>query len=127
MDYSKKALERFKDPKFAKEIPDADGIGQEGNMKCGDVMKIFIKVDKGKISDIGFQTYGCVAAIGTTDMLCELALGKTLDEAEKITAMQVINDLGGVLQVKYHCSMMGRKALKLAIEQARKKQGKGSA
>jgi nitrogen fixation NifU-like protein len=121
MDYSDKALERFKDPKHAGELPDADGAGQEGNMKCGDVMRIFIKVKGNRISDITFQTYGCVAAISTTDMLCELAKGKTLDEAEKITAREVIDKLGGVPQVKYHCSMMGRLALKRAIEDARKK------
>jgi len=124
MDYSNKALSRFKDPKHAGELPDADGIGQEGNMKCGDVMKIFLKVKGGKISDISFQTYGCVAAISTTDMLCELAKGKTLEEAEKITAREVIDELGGVPQVKYHCSMMGRLALKRAIEAARKKAAK---
>lgn len=121
MEYSKTALERFKNPLFSGEMPDADGIGQEGNFKCGDVMKVFVKVKEGKISDISFQTYGCVAAIGTTDMLCEMAKGKTLEEAEKITANQVIEALGGVPQVKYHCSMMGRLALKRAIDEARKK------
>lgn len=123
MDYSQQALSRFKDPKHAREMEGADGIGQEGNMKCGDVMKVFIKVKGGRIEDISFQTYGCVAAISTTDMLCELAKGKTLEEAEKITAQEVIAGLGGVPQVKFHCSMMGRAALKRAIDDARKKAG----
>ena len=121
MDYSKKALERFRNPKNAGEMEAADGVGQEGNMKCGDVLKVYLKVKDGRIADAKFLTYGCVAAIASTDTLCELVKGKTLEEAEKVTAMEVIDDLGGVPQVKYHCSMMGRAALKKAIEECRKK------
>ena len=88
--YTKELMERFRNPKFMKEIVGADGIGKEGNPKCGDVMKVYIKVEKGKITDIGFQTFGCPAAIAASDALCELALGKTLAEAGKITGKDIV-------------------------------------
>ena len=87
MMYSKKILNRFQKPKFAGELKDADGVGQVGNMKCGDIMKVFIKVekkgDKEYIKDIKFLTYGCVAAIASSDYLCQIAKGKTLEDAKK--------------------------------------------
>ena len=93
-----------------------DAVGQEGNMRCGDVMKIFLKVEEDKIIDIKFQTYGCVAAIAASDAMCELAKGKTLTEAKKITYEDIIKKMGGeVPQIKVHCSVLGTQALENAI------------
>lgn len=114
--YSKKVIERFKNPTFSGEMKDADAAGEEGNMKCGDVMKIYLKVKNGKIDDIKFQTYGCVAAIVASDMLCELAKGKTLEDAEKINAKDILTKTGEIPQIKHHCSVLGALALKNAIK-----------
>ncbi|MFH0927393.1 MAG: iron-sulfur cluster assembly scaffold protein, partial [Candidatus Micrarchaeota archaeon] len=81
--YTEKILSRFKEPKFAGNIEDADAVGEVGNVQCGDIMRICIKVKDSKISEIKFETYGCVAAIVSSDYLCEIALGKTLEEAKK--------------------------------------------
>ena len=119
--YSKKTIDHFKKPKFAGEIKNADAVGQVGNIKCGDVMKIFLKVKDGVIKDIKFQTYGCIAAIASTDVICELAKGKTLEEAEKITYKDILKELGDLPMIKYHCSVLGTQALKKAIENYKKK------
>jgi nitrogen fixation NifU-like protein len=120
--YSKKILERFQKPKFAGKIEDADAVGRVGNLKCGDIMEIFIKVKDNKIKDIKFLTYGCVAAVASSDVLCELAKGKTLGQALKITSKDVIKALGGeVPLIKIHCSVLAQDALKKAIENYRKK------
>lgn len=122
--YSKKTIEHFKNPKFAGEMKNPDGVGEVGNIKCGDVMKMFLKVEKGVIKDIKFQTYGCMAAIAASDMMCQLAKGKTLDEASKITFKDIIKELGDLPLVKYHCSVLGTQALKKAIEDYKEKAGK---
>jgi len=119
--YGDEILKRFKDPQFVGELPDADGIGEEGNFKCGDIMKIYLKVKDNTITDIRFQTYGCVAAIASTDMLCELAKGMTLEEAEQLKPMDVVKSLGDVPPIKVHCSVIGDKELKLAIKDYREK------
>lgn len=121
MEYSKKVMEHFKNPMNAGEIKDADGIGEVGNPTCGDVMKITIKVEGGKIKDIKFKTFGCVAAISSSDMLCELAKGKTLEEAEKITRKDVSSSLDGLPAIKEHCSNLAADALKKAIDDYGKK------
>ena len=118
--YSKKTIDHFKKPKFAGEMKNADAVGQVGNVKCGDVMKIFLKVKDDVIKDIKFQTYGCIAAIASTDVICELAKGKTLEEAEKITYKDITNALGDLPMIKIHCSVLGTQALKKAIENYRK-------
>ena len=82
--YSKKVLKHFQNPKFAGEIKNPDAVGQEGNVRCGDIMKIFLKVKDNIITDIKFQTYGCIAAISSSDAMCQIAKGKTLNEALKI-------------------------------------------
>ena len=121
--YSEKVLERFRNPKNAGEISDANGVGEVGNLVCGDVIKVFIKVKEGRIEDVKFQTYGCVAAIAASDMLCELAKGKTLDEVLALKYDDITDSLGGSIPpVKFHCSMMGIKALKKAVEEYRKKE-----
>ncbi len=124
--YSKATLKRFQNPKFVGEMKDADAVGQEGNVKCGDIMKIYLKVDKNeKIKDIKFQTYGCVAAIAASDAMCELAKGKTLKQAEKISSKDIIKLLGDIPIIKVHCSILGTKALKNAIKNYKeKKNGK---
>jgi len=116
MYYSKKTLKRFKNPEFAGEIKNPDAVGQVGNPLCGDVMKIFLKVKDNVIKDIRFKTYGCIAAIASSDMMCELAKGKTIDEALKIKPDDIVNGLGKMPPIKYHCSILGTQALKKAIE-----------
>lgn len=117
--YSDKIIERFRNPKFVGEIENADAVGQVGNMKCGDVMKIYLKVDKKtkKIKEIKFKTYGCIAAISASDAMCELAKGKTLEQAKKITYDDILKKMGGdVPKIKVHCSILGTKALKKAVD-----------
>jgi nitrogen fixation NifU-like protein len=116
--YSKETIKRFQKPKFVGEMKDADAVGQEGNVKCGDIMKIFLKVDdkSEKIKDIKFQTYGCVAAIAASDAMCELAKGKTIKEALKITAKDIVKKLGPLPAIKFHCSILGTEALHNAIK-----------
>ena len=115
--YSKKVLDRFQNPKHVKEMKNPSSSGQVGNPACGDVMKIFLKIKDNKIIDASVQTYGCVAAIAASDALCEIVIGKTIEEAEKLVFKDVITALGGeVPQVKVHCSQLGICALKKAID-----------
>ena len=114
--YSKDVMKHFQNPKFVGEIKNADGIGEVGNIKCGDIMKVFIKVKNNKIADIKFKTYGCVAAIASSDALCEMAKGKTIEEASKITDAQIVKHLGELPPIKLHCSVLGMRALKKAID-----------
>lgn len=124
--YSKKVLKEFTNPKNMGEIKSPDGVGKVGNPACGDIMQIHIKVDKNKsgkeiLKDIKFKTFGCAAAIATSSMITQLAKGKTLDEAEKITRNDVAESLEGLPPVKMHCSNLASDALKKAIEDYRKK------
>jgi nitrogen fixation NifU-like protein len=119
--YSDKVLDHFRNPRNVGELEDADGVGTVGNPVCGDVMTIYIKVEEDRISDIRFKTFGCGAAIATTSMTTELAKGKTLDEALKITREQVAEELGGLPPVKMHCSNLAADALHEAINDYRKK------
>jgi nitrogen fixation NifU-like protein len=127
--YSEKVMEMFRNPKNVGEIKDADGIGKVGNSYCGDVMWVFIKVGKNKngeetIADIKFKTMGCVAAIATSSMITELAKGKTLEEAEKITRNDVADSLNGLPPVKMHCSNLAADALREAIKDYKNKKDK---
>ncbi|MFH1307142.1 MAG: iron-sulfur cluster assembly scaffold protein [Candidatus Micrarchaeota archaeon] len=119
--YSKKIMKRFSKPKFAGEMKNADAVGEVGNFKCGDIMRIYIKVKKGKISDIKFKTYGCVAAIASSDYLCEIVKGKSLEKALKVSGKDVVKKMGEVPLVKVHCSILAQNALKKAIENYKKK------
>ena len=119
--YSKKAIKHFQKPAFAGEMKKPDAVGEEGNIRCGDVMKIYIKVKNDVIADIKFQTYGCVAAIAATDVLCKLAKGKKLDDAMKITFQDIIKELGELPPIKYHCAVMGVGTLKRAITDYKEK------
>jgi nitrogen fixation protein NifU and related proteins len=120
--YSDKVMEHFKNPKNTGEIPDADGVGTVGNPVCGDLMTMYIKVKENKITDIKFKTFGCGAAIATSSMTTEMAKGKTLEEALKITRADVATSLGGLPPVKMHCSNLAADALHEAIKDFYKKQ-----
>lgn len=121
MPYSDKVIEHFKNPHNQGSIPDADAVGEEGNPVCGDVMKVYLKIGDDKIKDIKFETLGCAAAIAVSSALTDLAKGKTLDEAMKITKDTIVDDLGGLPVQKVHCSMLGVDALRQAIEKFRNK------
>ena len=120
--YSPKVMENFANPKNVGEIPDADGVGTVGNPVCGDLMTIYIKVKDDRIADIKFKTFGCGAAIATSSMITQMARGKTIEEALKITRNDVANELEGLPPQKMHCSNLAADALKAAIEDYRKKQ-----
>ena len=122
--YSKKTINRFKNPKFVGEIKNPDAVGEVGNMKCGDIMKIFLKVDNDVIKDIKFKTYGCVAAIAASDAMCEFAKGKKLGDALRITDKDIAKKLGDLPTIKYHCSVLGTRALKDAIKNYKLKKEK---
>jgi len=119
--YSKKVIEHFRNPRNMGEIKNADGVGTVGNPVCGDTMTLYIKVKNNRITDIKFKTFGCAAAIATSSMITELAKGKTLEEAEKITRDDVANELEGLPPIKMHCSNLAADALKAAIEDYKKK------
>jgi nitrogen fixation NifU-like protein len=119
--YSEKVMEHFRNPRNMGEIPDADGVGTVGNPVCGDLMTIYIKVKDNRITDIKFKTFGCGAAIATSSMITELAKGKTLEEAMKITRGDVAESLGGLPPIKMHCSNLAADGLHAAIEDYLKK------
>lgn len=121
--YSEKVMDHFKNPRNVGEIEDPDGVGTVGNPICGDMMSMYIKVEDDRIKDIKFQTFGCGAAIATSSMTTEMAKGKTLDEALKITRKDVADSLEGLPPVKMHCSNLAADALHEAIKDYRKKQG----
>ncbi|MEA3329981.1 MAG: iron-sulfur cluster assembly scaffold protein [Nanoarchaeota archaeon] len=115
--YSKKIIKRFENPRFVGELKNPDAVGEVGNPRCGDVMRIYLKIENGKIKDVKFKTYGCIMAIVASDAMCELALGKTLEEAGKISSYDIISKMGGkVPTIKVHCSVLGMQALKKAID-----------
>lgn len=125
--YSEKVMEHFASPRNVGEIPDADGIGEVGNPVCGDMMSFYIKVKDGRIADVKFKTFGCVAAISVSSMVSELAMGKTLEEAKAITNKSVAEALDGLPKEKLHCSNLGAEALGKAIEDYESKTGKTAA
>ena len=120
--YSSKVLEHFKNPHNMGEISDADGIGTVGNPVCGDMMTMYIKVKDDRIADIKFKTFGCGAAIATSSMTTEMAKGKTLEEALKISRQDVATELNGLPPVKMHCSNLAADALHAAIKDYYQKQ-----
>lgn len=120
--YTEKVMEHFENPRNVGEIPDADGVGQVGNPTCGDIMKIYLKVENDIITDIKFKTFGCGAAIATSSMVTELAKGKTIDEALQLSNKAVAEALGGLPPKKMHCSNLAADALHAAIKDYREKQ-----
>jgi nitrogen fixation NifU-like protein len=119
--YSEKVMDHFMNPRNVGEIPDADGVGMEGNPTCGDAMQIFIKVENDRIVDAKFRTFGCGAAIAVSSMITEMVKGKTLNEALQISKEAVAQELGGLPPQKVHCSNLGADALRKAIEDYRSK------
>ncbi|MGD8740707.1 MAG: Fe-S cluster assembly scaffold protein NifU [Desulfobacterales bacterium] len=122
MMYTDKVMDHFSNPRNIGEIENADGVGEVGNPVCGDMMSFYINVKDNKITDIKFKTFGCVAAIAVSSMVTEMALGKTLDEAKKITKKSVAESLDGLPKEKMHCSNLGADALNKAIEDFESKQ-----
>ena len=120
--YSQKVIDHFTNPRNLGEIKDADGIGEVGNAKCGDLMQLFIKVRDDKIEDAKFKTFGCCAAIATSSMITEMIKGKSLSELKEVTNKAVAEALGGLPKVKLHCSVLAEEALKSALEDYHKKQ-----
>ncbi|MTI80086.1 MAG: Fe-S cluster assembly scaffold protein NifU [Firmicutes bacterium] len=120
--YSEKVMDHFTNPRNVGEMNEADAVGQVGNPSCGDIMKIYLKIEGDRIKDIKFQTFGCGAAIATSSMVTEMAKEKTLDEALKITNKSVAEELDGLPPQKMHCSNLAADALHAAVEDYRKKQ-----
>ena len=118
--YTEKVMDHFMNPRNVGEIENADGVGEVGNAKCGDIRKIFIKVEDERIVDVKFKTFGCGAAIASSSVATEMIKGKTIDEALAITNKMVIEALGGLPDVKIHCSVLAEEALRSAIEDYRK-------
>ena len=123
--YSEKVMEHFMNPRNVGEIENADGIGEVGNPVCGDMMTFYIKVKDNRLEDIKFKTFGCGAAIAVSSMVSSMAMGKTLDEAMKITPQTVADELEGLPKQKFHCSNLGAQALHKAIEDYLNKKKEG--
>ena len=123
-DYTEKVMDHFSNPRNVGEIADANGVGEVGNAKCGDIMKIYLKVEDNVIKDVKFKTFGCGAAIATSSMVTEMVMGKTLDEALKVTNQAVAEALGGLPPVKMHCSNLAADAMHEAIKDYMSKQNK---
>lgn len=123
MDYSAKVMDHFSNPRNMGSIENSDGIGEVGNAKCGDIMKIFLKVEGDRIADVKFQTFGCGAAIASSSMATELIKGKTLEEAWKLSNKAVAEALDGLPPIKMHCSMLAEEAIHEAINDYLKKKG----
>jgi len=119
--YSKEVMKHFTHPRNVGEMKNPDGVGKVGNPICGDIMHVYIRVKNGAIKDIKFRTMGCVAAIATSSMITELARGKTLEQAKKITKDNVAKSLGGLPPIKIHCSNLAAEALHKAIEDYEKR------
>ena len=123
MDYSEKVMDHFENPRNQGKIENADGIGEEGNPTCGDIMKIYIKVSDNIIEDVKFQTFGCGAAVASSSMATELIKGKTLEEAWELSNKAVVEALEGLPPQKVHCSVLAEDAIHKAINDYRIKQG----
>lgn len=121
--YSEKVMDHFRHPRNVGEIPDADGIGEVGNAKCGDIMRMYIKVKDGVITDVKFMTFGCGSAIATSSMATELIKGKPISEALEITNKAVVEALDGLPAHKLHCSVLAEEAIKAAVKDYYDKNG----
>lgn len=124
--YSDKVMDHFMHPRNMGEIEDPSGVGEVGNPACGDVMRLYLKIEDGKIIDAKFKTFGCGAAIASSSMTTELIKGKTIDEALRISNEAVAEALGGLPPAKKHCSVLAEEALQAALEDYKKKQESGS-
>ena len=121
MDYTDKVMENFQNPKHVGELSDANGVGQVGSPACGDIMKIFLKIDDdGVIQDASFKTFGCGAAIASSSMATEMIIGMNIEEAAKLKNSEVVEALGGLPSEKIHCSVLAAEAIQAAIEDYKK-------
>lgn len=125
--YSEKVMDHFSNPRNVGEIENADGVGQVGNAKCGDIMKVYLKIENDVIVDVKFKTFGCGAAVATSSMATELIKGKTVDEAAKLTNKAVAEALDGLPPVKMHCSVLAEEAVAAALADYRSKKGQAAA
>ena len=125
MEYTEQVMDHFMNPRNMGEMENADGVGTVGNAKCGDIMRIYIKVEDDVITDVKFKTFGCGAAIATSSKATELVKGKTIDEALTITNKMVMDALGGLPPVKVHCSVLAEEALHAAIKDYKERLEKG--
>ena len=121
--YSEKVFDHFSNPRNVGEIEDANGVGEVGNARCGDIMKMYLKIEDGIIKDVKFKTFGCGAAIATSSMATEMIKGKPLDEALKLTNQAVVEALDGLPAVKIHCSVLAEQAVRAAISDYYTRQG----
>lgn len=121
MQYSEKVMDHFMNPRNVGKIDDADGVGEVGNAKCGDIMKIYIKVDNNIITDVKFNTFGCGSAIASSSMATEMIKGKSLDDALELTNKAVAEALDGLPAHKMHCSVLAEEAIKAAIDDYKEK------
>ena len=125
MEYTQQVMDHFTNPRNMGEMEDASGVGTVGNAKCGDIMRIYIKVENDVIVDVKFKTFGCGAAVATSSKATELVMGKTIDEALQITNQMVMESLGGLPPVKVHCSVLAEEALHAAIKDYRDRMNGG--
>lgn len=123
MAYSAKVMEHFANPRNVGEMQDPSGVGEVGNPKCGDIMRMYIKVEKGVITDVSFMTFGCGAAIATSSMATEMIKGKSIEDALKLTNKAVMEALDGLPPVKVHCSVLAEQAIKSAVADYYRRQG----
>ena len=114
--YTDTVMDHFMHPRNVGEIPDADGVGQVGNAKCGDIMKMYLKIKDDRIEDVKFETFGCGSAIASSSMATELIKGKTIEEALAVTNKQVVDALGGLPAYKLHCSVLAEESIKAAVK-----------
>ena len=127
MEYTEQVMDHFMNPRNMGDMEDASGVGTVGNAKCGDIMRIYIKVENDVITDVKFKTFGCGAAIATSSKATEIVKGMTLEQAEQVTNKMVMEALGGLPPVKVHCSVLAEEALHAAIQDYRAKLEKGEA
>ncbi|MCL2014111.1 MAG: Fe-S cluster assembly scaffold protein NifU [Oscillospiraceae bacterium] len=123
MQYSQKVIEHFTNPHNVGEIENADGVGEAGNDKCGDIMKMYLKIENNIIKDVKFKTFGCASAIATSSIATDLIKGKSVEDAVKLTNKAVIDALDGLPAIKVHCSVLAEEAVKAALADYYKRQG----
>lgn len=121
--YTEKVMDHFENPRNVGELPDANGVGEVGNAKCGDIMKIYLKIENGIVADVRFKTYGCASAIATSSIATEMIKGQPIEKAIELSNKAVVEALGGLPPHKIHCSVLAEQAIKAAVADYYKRQG----